>query len=187
MKPSENFPRTKMHKCNCSYDSHLINIVYWSQSSLELKTGFVRSLEILGKPGFLVLKNPWKPCMQFQIYSRKTLKNWETEQGIGSYLNHVTLFKKNDWINLFCTVPNMVATFLRVIEMSFKLIYGILHSKTCQLHREFFLYILNTLKKSWKNAKKSWKTLDFLNYESVRTLLKSYVERVIRRGCLLSN
>ena len=58
MKPSENFPRTKMHKCNCSYDSHLINIVYWSQSSLELKTGFVRSLEILGKPGFLVLKNP---------------------------------------------------------------------------------------------------------------------------------
>ena len=57
MKP-ENFPRTKMHKCNCSYDSHLINIVYWSQSSLELKTGFVRSIEILENPGFLVLKNP---------------------------------------------------------------------------------------------------------------------------------
>ena len=43
--------------------------------------------------------------------------------------------------------------------------------KTCKLLREIVLYILNTPGKPLEKAQKTpWKTLDFLNYESVRTL-----------------
>ena len=58
------------------------------------------------------------------------------------------------------------------IKMWFKvLITNFIHSKTCQRLGKIVLYILNMpgklLVKAWK---KSWKTLDFLNYEGVRTL-----------------
>ena len=57
-------------------------------------------------------------------------------------------------------------------KMSLKVIYGIIHSKTFQLLWEIVLYTLNTPGKLREKAqKKSWKTLDFLNYESVRTLI----------------
>ena len=60
--------------------------------------------------------------------------------------------------------------------MSFKVIYGIIHSKTCQLLRKFVLYILNTPGKLLENElKKSWKTLDFLNYDSIRVCVQSYL------------
>ena len=65
----------------------------------------------------------------------------------------------------------MVATFLRAIKIAFKVVYGIIHPKTCQPVREIVLYILNTPGKLLGKAQnKSWKTVDFLNYESVRTL-----------------
>ena len=55
--------------------------------------------------------------------------------------------------------------------MLFKVIYSIIHSKTCQLLGEIVLYILNTPGKLLEKAqKKSWKTPDLLSYESVLPL-----------------
>jgi hypothetical protein len=42
--------------------------------------------------------------LEFQIYPLKTGGNWETELGIGSYLNYLTLSKKKDWTKVSCII-----------------------------------------------------------------------------------